>query len=79
MVQQYRYTVIIEPADEGGYLARVPALDDLTTQGETLEEVEYMAQAAIKCHIEALKDQNLPIPQDFFKEKPQVQMMAVTV
>jgi predicted RNase H-like HicB family nuclease len=34
----YEYTVIFEPAEEGGYLAHVPALNGLTTEGETLEE-----------------------------------------
>jgi len=78
-MQEYKYTVIIEPAEEGGYLARVPALDDLTTEGETLEEVQDMAKDAIKCHIETLKAENLPIPRDFFKEQPQVQRLAVSL
>ena len=64
-MHQYEYTVIIEPAEEGGYIARVPALDDLTTEGETIDEVEEMVQDAIKGYLETLKINNLPIPQDF--------------
>lgn len=78
-MKEYEYTVIIEPAEEGGYIARVPALDDLTTEGDTLEEVKYMAKDAIKCYIETLKAEKLPIPRDFFKEQPQVQRLAVSV
>lgn len=76
---QYEYTVIIEPAEEGGYIGRVPALDDLTTQGETLEEVKYMVKDAIKCYIETLRQNNLPIPSDFFKEEPRVEKLAIIV
>ncbi len=78
-MRQYEYTVIIEPAEEGGYLARVPALDDLTTEGETLEEVKDMVQDAIKGYLQTLQDNNLPIPLDFFKEQPQVQRFAVSL
>ena len=78
-MKEYKYTVIIEPAEEGGYIARVPALDDLTTEGDTLEKVRYMARDAIKCYIETLKAEKLPIPQDFFKEQPQIQRLAVSV
>lgn len=76
---QYEYTVIIEPAEEGGYIARVPALDDLTTEGDTLEEVKYMVQDAIKGYLEVLRKKNLPIPIDFFKEQPTVEKLAVSI
>ena len=78
-MRQYEYTVIIEPAEEGGYLARVPALDDLTTEGETLEEVKDMVQDATKGYLQTLKDNSLPIPHDFFKEQPQIQRFAVSL
>ena len=74
-MHQYEYTVIIEPAEEGGYIARVPALDDLTTEGETIDEVEEMVQDAIKGYLETLKINNLPIPQDFIKERPRINVI----
>ena len=61
---QYKYTVIFEPAEEGGYIVYVPALKGLATQGETLEEAREMARDAILCYLETLKAKNLPIPQD---------------
>lgn len=57
------YTVIYEPAEEGGYLARVPALD-AATQGETLAEARAMAKDLIQGHIEALLKLGRPVPQE---------------
>lgn len=58
---EYTYTVIYEPAEEGGYLAHIPALQT-TTQGETLSEARAMARDLIKSHIEALLKLGRPIP-----------------
>ena len=35
MKDEFRYPVIIYPAEEGGYVAEVPALKGCLTQGET--------------------------------------------
>lgn len=51
---QLEYTVIYEPAEEGGYIARIPFLNDLTTQGETLEEAKQMAKDAVECYLGGL-------------------------
>jgi predicted RNase H-like HicB family nuclease len=63
-VMDYTYTVIYEPADEGGYVARVPALDNATTQGETLAEARAMVKDLIQGHIEALLKLGRPIPRE---------------
>ncbi|MCB2213352.1 type II toxin-antitoxin system HicB family antitoxin [bacterium] len=60
-----QYTVIFEPAEEGGWLAHVPALNGLTTEGETIEEATAMVQDAIQGYLEALRSANRPIPSDF--------------
>lgn len=57
-----KYRVIFEPEEDGGYIARVPALNDLTTEGDTLEEVEFNVQEAITGYIEALIKRNWFIP-----------------
>ncbi|NQS98761.1 MAG: type II toxin-antitoxin system HicB family antitoxin [candidate division Zixibacteria bacterium] len=59
---QYKYTVIFEPAEEGGYVVRVPALPGCYTQGETLEEAKEMAHEAIAGYLESLQKDGLPIP-----------------
>ncbi len=40
-----RYTVLFEPAEEGGF-ATCPALPGLVTEGETLEEAREMVKDA---------------------------------
>ena len=60
---QYKYTVIYEQVEEGVYLARIPALNGLTTEGRTLEEAKEMAKDAIKCYIETCRKKDLPIPE----------------
>jgi predicted RNase H-like HicB family nuclease len=46
------FTVVYEPAEEGGYYAHVPALD-LTTEGETLADAKEMARDALAGYLEA--------------------------
>ena len=58
----YRYTVIFEPAEEGGYVVRVPALYDAATQGETLAEAREMAKDLIIGYLEALAKDGIPAP-----------------
>ncbi|MCX6640254.1 MAG: type II toxin-antitoxin system HicB family antitoxin [bacterium] len=61
---KYNYTVIFEPAEEGGYIVHVPALNGLTTEGDTFEEARMMALDAIKGYLETLLEKDLPIPED---------------
>lgn len=42
------YNIVIEPAEEGGYVVTCPSLRGLATQGETLEEARAMAADAIE-------------------------------
>jgi len=58
------YTVLYEPAEEGGYIVRVPALEGCVTQGETLAEARAMAKDAIEGYLAVLKEEGLPIPGD---------------
>lgn len=49
---EYRYTVILEPQDEGGFLVRVPRLPEVVTTGETEDEALHMAENAIRLVVE---------------------------
>ena len=44
----YRYSVVFEPAEEGGCVVRVPALPGVVTQGRTLDEARSMVRDATK-------------------------------
>ena len=59
---EYRYTVVYEPAEEGGYVVTIPALPGLVTEGDTLEEARGMAKDAIRGYLESLRKHGETIP-----------------
>ncbi|MBI2621179.1 MAG: type II toxin-antitoxin system HicB family antitoxin [Candidatus Levybacteria bacterium] len=59
-----KYTVIFEPAEEGGYVVSVPALPGCVSQGETFEEAVSMIKDAMKGYLEVLKEEKQEIPQE---------------
>jgi predicted RNase H-like HicB family nuclease len=61
---EYSYTVLFEPAEEGGYVVTCPALPGLVTEGDTLEEAREMARDAIQGYLESLRKDHQPIPPD---------------
>jgi len=72
----YNYTVIFEPVKEGGYNVVVPAIPEICTFGETLEEARLMAKDAIRCYLESALKENEPIPED---RKPALEQVAVSI
>lgn len=70
------YTVIFEPAEEGGYVARVPALPGCFTEAETLEEARAHIREAIEGYLETLLAHGQPIPEDI-KAEPVYEKVAV--
>jgi predicted RNase H-like HicB family nuclease len=78
-MKDFKYTVIFEPAEEGGYVVHVPALPGLVTEGDTLEEAKKMARDAIRCHLLSLMQRNRPIPEERHHEKPVMEELAVAI
>lgn len=62
--REYLYTVLFEPAEEGGYVVTCPTLPGLVTEGETLDEARAMAADAIRGHLESLAKDGLPAPPE---------------
>jgi len=62
--KEYQYTVLLEPAEEGGFVVTCPALPGMVTQGETREEARAMAADAIRGYLESLLKDGEPIPAD---------------
>ncbi len=58
------YTVIFEPAEEGGYVARVPVLNDISTQGSTFEETVENVKDAIAGVIAVMEEEGVKVPQE---------------
>ena len=70
-MSELRYTVLFEPAEEGGYVATCPALPGLVTEGDTLQEARDMVRDAIFAYVESLQKDGLPIPDDIkLSEEP---------
>ena len=65
-----KYTVVFEPAEEGGFNVSVPALDGCFTQGSTEKEALKNAKEAIVCYLEGLKkiNQIRSTPKSILKE-----------
>jgi predicted RNase H-like HicB family nuclease len=54
------FTVHFLPSEDGGYTVEVPALDGCVTEGDTFEEAERNARAAISLYVESLRARGLP-------------------
>jgi antitoxin HicB len=63
-LEEHVFTVLFEPAEEGGYVVTCPALPGLVTEGDTLAEARAMAEDAIRAYLESLRRDGLPILED---------------
>lgn len=63
-VAEHKYTVLFEPAEEGGYVAFCPALPGLVTEGDTFEVARERVTEAIEGYLESLQKDGEPIPPD---------------
>jgi antitoxin HicB len=77
---EHRYTVLFEPAEEGGFVATCPALPGLVTEGDTLEETREMVKDAIRAYLESLAIDGLPAPKDIkLSQEPVKEEIEVAV
>ncbi|MFM7734199.1 MAG: type II toxin-antitoxin system HicB family antitoxin [Cyanobium sp.] len=56
-----KYAVVIEKAT-GNYSAFVPDLPGCVATGDSIAEVEAEISAAIRFHLEGLREEGVPIP-----------------
>jgi len=66
------YTVHIEPAEEGGFIAYFPSLPGCQTQGETFEHVVAMAKDALVGYLQSLRERGKLMPPQEQPESNQV-------
>lgn len=62
---ELRYAVVLEPcpSDEGGgFTVTVPALPEIVTQGDTLDDALFMARDAIELSLSVRLDEGMEIP-----------------
>jgi len=62
MAEELRYPIIIYPAEEGGYVAEVPALKGCLAQGETQAECLKELSEVQALWIESAKRNRTKIP-----------------
>lgn len=77
--KEYGFTVLFEPAEEGGLVVTCPALPGVVTQGDTLEEAREMAKDAIRGYIESLLKDGLSVPADTEAAEPIREKVTVVV
>ena len=63
-MSERRYTVLFEPAEEGGFVATCPALPGLVTEGDTLDEARAMVKDAIEGYLKSLHKDGITPPDD---------------
>jgi antitoxin HicB len=74
---EYGFTTVFEHPPEGGYGVLIPALPQICTYGETLEETRGMARDAICCFLESAFETGEPIPNDV--SEIMTERVAVTI
>ncbi len=68
------YTVVLEPEAEGGFSVIVPALPEIHTQGETIDEATANAREAIALALEVRRDLGEEIPPN---DSPRIERITV--
>ena len=76
MSSSYTYTVILEPAEEGGFVVHVPALPEVCTEGDSEDEALAMAKEAIELVLEHRLERGQPIPKG---DAPNVHQVTVSL
>ena len=76
-VAEYGYTTVFEPLPEGGFSVLVPAIPEICTYGETLNEAREMARDAIRCFLESALETGESIPADITEVT--TERVAVTI
>ncbi len=59
-----KYKIVIEPAEEGGYIVSCPAIPGTYSQGETIEEAVANVEEAMELALECYRDDGAPVPDD---------------
>jgi len=69
-----RYRVMIEPDEDGIYVAEVPALPGCISQGKTRAEAIDNVKEAIAAYLESLDEHRDPVPPSISEEVVEVNL-----
>ncbi|HEX9534702.1 MAG TPA: type II toxin-antitoxin system HicB family antitoxin [Stellaceae bacterium] len=76
MQQTRKFTVVLEPEEEGGFTVRVPSLPEIVTYGKDEAEALAMAEDAIRLVLEDSLSRDEPLPNG---EPPRIREVMVTL
>ncbi len=63
-----RLRIVLEPSEEGGYTAYVPALPGCISEGDTVEDAVANIREAIALYLEPVEDDWVPQADDLQRE-----------
>jgi predicted RNase H-like HicB family nuclease len=63
-----RVLVILEKTSGGGYSAYLPGLPGCVSTGSTVADIKSSIKEAVEFHIEGMRLDNLPIPEEFVQD-----------
>lgn len=58
--------IVVYPGEDGYFVVECPSLPGCISQGKTKEEAVQNIKEAIELYIEALEEDNLPVPEENF-------------
>ncbi len=76
MQRTRKFTVVLEPEEEGGFTVRVPSLPEIVTYGKDEAEALAMAEDAIRLVLEDSLARGEPLPNG---EPAQIREVTVTL
>ena len=74
MAENYSFSVILDPQEDGGFTVLVPALPEVVTEGDTEQEALANAEEAIRAVLAYRRDNGIAIPAD---SPPEVRRVTV--
>lgn len=76
VLQTRKFTVVLEPEEEGGFTVRVPSLPEIVTYGKDEAEALAMVEDAIRLVLEDTLARGEPLPMG---EPPRIREVMVTL
>jgi antitoxin HicB len=76
MAENFSFSVVLEPQENGGFTVLVPALPEVVTEGDTEQEALANAEEAIRAILAYRRDQGMTIPADSHPEIRRVTVAA---
>jgi len=59
-----KYNVVLEQAEEGGYVVTCPAVPGTVSQGDTYDEAVANIKEALELALECYREDGVPLPED---------------